>query len=193
MKVETPVPCLRIYDDWYPECDKFLENVIEAASKEYSICPWRRSTIGDDNREHDFRSSVECFPEIALATSDSDFAELSRSMEHFKLRVTELVHDYDNSYDLQLTRDSQYTVIKYANKAEYRAHWDHSKDNQRVLSVVVFLNDDFEGGELEFPHFDYKVTPKQGKVCVFPSNFPYLHIAHPVESGTKYTAVNWYM
>ena len=60
------------------------------------------------------------------------------------------------------------------------------------LSLVMFLNDDYEGGELEFPYFDYKIVPQKGKVVLFPSSFAYSHIAHPVEEGTKYTAINWY-
>jgi len=57
---------------------------------------------------------------------------------------------------------------------------------------VFFLNGDFTGGELEFPYFDVKITPSAGTLVLFPSNFPYGHIAHPVEDGTKYSLVTWY-
>ena len=43
-----------------------------------------------------------------------------------------------------------------------------------------------------YRYFDYKVVPQKGKIVLFPSSFAYSHIAHPVEEGTKYTAINWY-
>jgi predicted 2-oxoglutarate/Fe(II)-dependent dioxygenase YbiX len=52
--------------------------------------------------------------------------------------------------------------------------------------VLIYLNDDYEGGEIEFVNFDIKIKPKAGTLIMFPSNYPYSHIAHPVISGTKY-------
>jgi hypothetical protein len=52
------------------------------------------------------------------------------------------------------------------------------------LSVVVFLNDNFEGGALEFPELDRVVAPKAGRVCVFPHALA--HIDHVVTRGRKF-------
>ena len=195
MKVEMPVPCLRMYEDWYPECDKLLEGVIGAADREYSICPWMRSKIAAQTGNvdaFDYRSSVQCSLQDILVSSDPDFAEVRRSVEHFTLRIDEMIRDYNETYETGIKQSEGFHVLRYQNKAEYRNHHDHGVMNQRTLSLVMFLNDDYEGGELEFPYFDYKIVPQKGKVVLFPSSFAYSHIAHPVEEGTKYTAINWY-
>jgi predicted 2-oxoglutarate/Fe(II)-dependent dioxygenase YbiX len=56
---------------------------------------------------------------------------------------------------------------------------------------LLYLNDDYSGGELEFRNFQLKISPKKGMLLLFPSNFAYAHIAHPVTSGTKYAFVTW--
>ena len=62
----------------------------------------------------------------------------------------------------------------------------------RQMSMVAYLNDEYEGGELEFINFDLKIKPQKGSVILFPSAFPYAHIAHPVDIGTKYAMVTWF-
>jgi hypothetical protein len=61
--------------------------------------------------------------------------------------------------------------------------------------MVAFLNDVPNGGELEFPLFDVTIKPKAGSVVVFPSNYPYLHIAHATgleDNSIKYSLATWF-
>ena len=57
---------------------------------------------------------------------------------------------------------------------------------------MVVLKAPEEGGNLEFPNFSTEVEIKDGMVILFPSNFPYIHIAHPVKKGIKYSLVTWF-
>jgi predicted 2-oxoglutarate/Fe(II)-dependent dioxygenase YbiX len=61
----------------------------------------------------------------------------------------------------------------------------------RVVSAILYLNDDYEGGHLEFPNFGIKIKPQAGMLILFPSNYAYTHAAHPVTKGTKYALVTW--
>ena len=65
-----------------------------------------------------------------------------------------------------------------------------SDATDRFLSVVVYLNDDFEGGETEM--LGRRYIPKKGKALIFPSNWNYPHRACEVTKGTKYALVTWY-
>ena len=58
--------------------------------------------------------------------------------------------------------------------------------------MVAILGEPESGGQLEFPTFGVTVEPKFGSVIVFPSNFPYLHVAQEVKAGIKYSLVSWY-
>jgi hypothetical protein len=73
-----------------------------------------------------------------------------------------------------------------------------ARRGQRAVTVLVYLNDDFEGGETHFPRLDRKVTPQRGTGLAF-----YLldrhgkpdpdarHAGLPVCSGTKYALNLW--
>jgi hypothetical protein len=62
---------------------------------------------------------------------------------------------------------------------------DH-KSAKRYLAFLYYLNDDFTGGETEFPHHNKKIVPKQGSVIVFPPNWQYPHAGLRVNRGVKY-------
>jgi hypothetical protein len=60
-------------------------------------------------------------------------------------------------------------------------------------SSVLYLNDDYEGGELFFPEFDLTIKPKLGDLVTFPTNSMYIHAVKEVKHGTRYTiALSWF-
>ena len=84
-----------------------------------------------------------------------------------------------------------YAILKYRKGTEYKEHHDSGTSMGRFISAIIYLNDDYEGGELEFTRFNVKIKPKAGMLILFPSNYAYAHIAHPVTKGTKYAVVTW--
>jgi Rps23 Pro-64 3,4-dihydroxylase Tpa1-like proline 4-hydroxylase len=85
-------------------------------------------------------------------------------------------------------------ALKYEPGEKYVMHYDDGSKHvsHRVTSCVIYLNDDYEGGEIEFSNFDIKVKPVKNSMVLFPSNYPYMHIAHQVNSGTRY-AINIFL
>ena len=65
-------------------------------------------------------------------------------------------------------------------------HVDYNEDNNYLeYTIVVYLNDDYEGGELYFNEFDIKLKPKAGSIVMYPSTFPYTHESLEVLKGRK--------
>lgn len=68
--------------------------------------------------------------------------------------------------------------------------------NKFILTCTMYLNDDYDGGDLDFIINDHQFTykPKAGDVLVFPSSHPrllsggnmYLHAVRKVEKKDKY-------
>ncbi|NDF30081.1 MAG: 2OG-Fe(II) oxygenase [Nitrososphaeria archaeon] len=56
-------------------------------------------------------------------------------------------------------------------------HNDHTKDvsldldsySQPILTAILYLAHDCEGGDLNFPNLNFKITPKTGTLVIFPS------------------------
>lgn len=62
---------------------------------------------------------------------------------------------------------------------------------ERDVSVLLYLNDDFEGGQIEFTQLGLTLKPKAGMLLAFPSYLEFEHRVHPVTKGTRYTIVSW--
>lgn len=61
----------------------------------------------------------------------------------------------------------------------------------RDLSLLIYLNDEFEGGETTFHKFRYQIRPRPGMAVIFPSDHRYLHAAEVVRKGVRYAIVSW--
>lgn len=100
-------------------------------------------------------------------------------------------------------------VLHYSIGEEYKPHYDffgglHGEDNfkpeqQRIKTIIMYLNDVIEGGTTSFPKLGLKVKPKKGTVVFFEnfdmdSNQPYLeslHAGDPILQGEKWLATLW--
>ncbi len=61
----------------------------------------------------------------------------------------------------------------------------------RDLSMLLYLNSDFEGGDLLFDLFHYRYHPTAGDLVVFPSDHRYTHHARKVTAGERLAVVSW--
>jgi len=192
MKHEKLGTCISLYDDvfYWLDADKFIKDLHKETESDWSELNWGGSSVGNGQATA-YRSSLSCsliplmkpYPETELSKFFTDKIRTPIEM------VTE---DYRSEFLIPTAFHEAYQLLKYMEGSEYRPHWDHAPDNRRVYSMVSFLSTPEEGGQLEFPYFDLTIEAKCGRVVVFPSNFPYIHIAHPVTAGIKYSLVTWY-
>ena len=80
---------------------------------------------------------------------------------------------------------TEYLVALYEKDAFMAVHRD-VEDDREVVSTVMYLNDEYTGGELSFPEIDdgYVYIPEKYELIHFPT--PYLHGVNPVKSGKRY-------
>jgi Rps23 Pro-64 3,4-dihydroxylase Tpa1-like proline 4-hydroxylase len=62
----------------------------------------------------------------------------------------------------------------------------------RDYSSVLYLNDDFIGGETYFRDYNYNIAPKPGKLVIFTSGEKHIHGVTEILSGKRYTMTTWY-
>lgn len=136
----------------------------------------------------------------------ADGAWLSNSLEIVKT----LKERISNETNLPIMNMEGTHIVKYEVGGEYKVHHDFFHPNesyydnemrrggQRVKTALVYLNDEFTGGETEFPKLSIKVSPKKGKIVIWDNtnldntpDYDTLHAGLPVISGTKYIAVVW--
>jgi hypothetical protein len=82
-------------------------------------------------------------------------------------------------------------ILKYVSGGELPPHQDIGVSS-RSLSVLSYLNDDYEGGEISFPQSNITIKPKAGTILFFPSNFIYVHTIAKMKSGVRYAIPSWF-
>lgn len=66
-------------------------------------------------------------------------------------------------------------------------------EHMRVLSVIIALNSDYEGGEICFPEQDFKIKLKAGEVLAFPPYWTHPHYSNELKDDTyRYTITTWF-
>lgn len=82
------------------------------------------------------------------------------------------------------------TVIRWPEGTFMKPHCDNSyQDNPDVFAALLYLNDNFSGGNTCFEHFEIK--PQTGKLVIF-SNSQYLHHVTKVEGGERFVLSLWF-
>lgn len=99
-----------------------------------------------------------------------------------------------NRWQFDVSHASQAEFLIYPAGGKYTTHIDtfiKPATNCRKLTVLAFLNDNFEGGKFYLMIGDQKVYPPQdpGTIVVFPSFLP--HGVEDILSGTRYSVVCW--
>jgi prolyl 4-hydroxylase len=91
-------------------------------------------------------------------------------------------------------------VLRYAPGQQYRLHLDTiaGAANQRIKTVLVYLNEGYGGGETQFPTLGVTVRPRAGDAIVFANTLPdgrpderARHAGLPVTQGAKWLATRW--
>ena len=91
-------------------------------------------------------------------------------------------------------------ILRYQPGQQYRAHYDFQigATNQRVLTALLYLNDDYRGGETAFIKSGLKVKASKGDVLLFANTSAdgkrddmAEHAGLPVTQGIKYILSRW--
>lgn len=91
-------------------------------------------------------------------------------------------------------------LLRYRQGGEYRPHMDAlpAEPNQRILTVLVYLSDEYRGGETVFPRTALSFRGRKGDALLFRNadsagraDPMALHAGRPVTQGVKYLASRW--
>lgn len=195
-------PAISVYENVFDGID-FVKAVEEETNEEFPYLSWNDAVTGGGIQSN-YRTSRNC--EIGKLMGNVVTPRLQPlvvSMLTIVNKIDKCVWDYRDEYSLELNSNQGFSLLKYGGGGQYFTHVDHwsggvdgIRDSCRILSLVAYVNDDYTGGELEFPVYDVKIKPTAGSVVLFPSNFPFEHMAHPVgvsDDSVKYSIVTWFV
>jgi Rps23 Pro-64 3,4-dihydroxylase Tpa1-like proline 4-hydroxylase len=107
-------------------------------------------------------------------------------------RVKDKISEEYNTENIK-AKENRLSVVKWEKGNSLKLHVDdlgYVTDNH--IAALIYLNDDYEGGELRFETHDLSIKPKKGDLVFFPGNMHYAHEVCEVLSGTRYTVPIWF-
>jgi len=98
---------------------------------------------------------------------------------------------YARNKNINLGKQSPISISKYDEGKFMGPHTDEMSGAH--ISGVLYLNDNYRGGELEFPNQGFSIKPEAGSMILFPSTQPYIHDPKPAQGAERYICpVFWY-
>jgi len=146
----------------------------------------QRSKIGTSHQVNDIRTSSGMFFEHSEN-------ELISTIEQ---RVSAIM-------GIPLQHAEKLQILNYAPGQQYKDHYDYftsptKKADNRISTLIMYLNDVEEGGETTFPKLNLSVPPRKGNALYFEYfyndtslNELTLHAGLPVVKGEKWVATQW--
>lgn len=178
-----------------------VEDLLEPSLCQHIIqiaecCQFKPSSILVNVVDTDVRSSG------ILPLGDKEGA-LQGSTNQLLLKKVEVIQQLlFKHYGIKFPHAEMCSILRYLPGQSYKRHVDNlllasrfvevaNGIPTRDISVVGYLNDDFEGGETLFDRQNIKVKPQRGSVLVFPAYYTHPHQSLPVVRGKKYSFTSW--
>jgi hypothetical protein len=129
--------------------------------------------------------------------SDIDDASVVSVMEELQTTTLDFIRSEYISKHMERTIkhdlwSRELELIKWLDGSVLLPHYDGDspedalpppQDTAKIASLI-YLNDDYEGGEIGFPDYDIKISPKPGDLVIFP--YFYIHEVHLVLPETSF-------
>lgn len=193
ISVLNPALGINIYRNAISEsdCSRYIETLEKNldGSHQYS---WSNAKVVNSSDADLYARNAQDFKVSSTnlgPRTDSNSALYDLHEELFqKLRLC--MSDYGHYWGVGIQSYEAFNFVKYDGPGtQFRIHADHGPTYVATISAVIYLNDDYEGGELWFPRFGVDLKPKRGDIAIFPSTFIYEHASREMISGVKYAVV----
>ena len=197
MKKEEIAPGIVVYSDVIPDSENLYKDIEEgmasagftwnaAAVKESTDPMVNKKTRDTSTFGIPYSGKIEepehlNFQETFLKNINNIF------FEHFD----PIEKDYMSSYGIFADWHDSYGILKYGEGQQFTNHIDDHPSYHRRVSTVYYMNENYTGGEINFPRFNVTLKPKANQMIVFPSTYVYNHSVSPVTSGERYAVVSW--
>ena len=136
-------------------------------------------------KESEFRNKYSDLDQLKIKHAD-----IYNLLEDASQRFQKIVSDFFNVK----IKTYMNPISKWPIDGDQRPHADKEWEdgsaagqNYYDIGSVIYLNDDFEGGEVYFPQHGVELKPKPGSAVAFPGDMFFLHGVNEVKEKERYT------
>ena len=173
------------------DCNRYISNLENSLNGETQF-EWSNAKVTNSADVDDYARKAQDFKVSSnnLGPRTAENSALYDLHEEIFQKLRMCVDDYGAYWGVGIRAYEAFNFVKYEGAGtQFRIHADHGPTYVATISAVIYLNDNYEGGELWFPRFGVDLKPKQGDIAIFPSTFIYEHASKEMIDGTKYAVV----
>jgi hypothetical protein len=172
------------------DCDQIIKDLENELSLGIPSIHWSTANVNDNKSMDEVRNCVDLrYKKENLGNGLPFNQTLFDIHEKVEQALDKCLRHYESLWHLKMHYKEAFNFVKYLPGKYFKIHGDHGPYYACTISAVVYLNDDYEGGEIEFIRQGLVVKPKAGDIILSPSNFVYEHASLEVKLGTKYAVV----
>ena len=164
-----------------------IQSYIDGLSQEDWTKSYTESLFAFIERQYGVKTMEEAQALGHEIQIDEDWVDKNATLpSEVAVSVNERLHDLFLQFP-ELDLQGVGSIQRQYEGVDLSYHVDSLSNPAVVFANVIYVNDDFTGGELHFPTIDVTYRPKRGALIVFPSADEYLHGVLPVGAGpTRY-------
>lgn len=103
-----------------------------------------------------------------------------------------------NNYAVPEIYSDTLQIVRWFPGMEQPPHADDMTDTDikglehRAFGSIIYLNDNYEGGQTYYPNYNISITPQAGKLAIHPGNPDHLHGVTKIEGEIRYTIASFW-
>lgn len=182
---------------YFPGVIKEIDNVMSTLDEvnSVSVTPWEVWYANNDSKENPYgdlktlnkpRLEEETDPKVrekSLYILNSIIGAMHQCCREFMVQHGASDEEL-NHLDKEFADGGHtYGIRRYNENMDMGPHSDMVVDGRDTYTVAVYLDDEYEGGELAIVDYGISIKNKAGSIVVFPSS--YLHESKKLISGRK--------
>ena len=148
----------------------------------------RSEDVNDNSTELDIQNTTDELQNL-LTPYIVESAKIYSSKVSFLHNQKTVGTSLNNLSLLRFNRYSPGQLMK-CHVDHIRTLWEYKNAGIPILSVIINLNDEYDGGKIVFWD-DYSFELGTGDILMWPSLFLYPHRVDKIKSGERYSAVSW--
>lgn len=161
-----------------------IENFVTHEESCIFNCYIRTNSIWQQNAEHEvWNNRVHTFE---MFTEENVKTTAQQAIDRVKEKI-------ETTLDIELSKNAP-SMVRWLVGNGQAPHADKQLPDgtpnmypQNDIASLVYINDDYEGGEIFFPNQGLQFKPPRNSLIFFPGDVNFLHGVTTVTNGTRYT------
>jgi len=181
-------PGIVVFENIFPDSLDYVKRIEESGIS------WRPAEVLVNEKAYESGTNTKARDTDLIMLPHHESKEtdiLSNFTKEFHKNLKPCLDQYMATYYARIEKFENPQLLRYGKEQRFHDHIDDHPFFTRRISLTYYINEDYEGGDVEFNRYGLRFKAKKNDLLIFPSNFMYNHQVYPVTDGLRYVVVQW--